>query len=222
MTNRYTTLFFDLDGTLVDSGEGITKCAQHALRHFGIEVSDLNLLRPFVGPPLEDSFKDFYNFSDADAKDAVNVYRDRYFSKGVYEQIPYEGVFDFLRELKKRGYLIVVATSKTQSQAEFVTRELFKEFLSLIDHVFARDEEGTRHTKADVIRFALSSLRITDKTKVLMIGDRKFDIIGAKECGLDAMGVLYGFGNRPEFIASGADYICSDFDDIIYTLDSNT
>ncbi len=218
MTNNYTTLLFDLDGTLVDSGEGITKCAQHALRHFGIEVSDLNLLCPFVGPPLEDSFKDFYDFSDTDAREAVKVYRERYFTKGVYEQKPYEGVFDFLAKLKNRGYRIAIATSKTQFQAEFVTRELFQEFLPLIDSIFASDEEGTRHTKADVIRFALSSMGISDKSKVLMIGDRKFDIIGAKECGLDAMGVLYGFGNRPEFIASGADYICSDFDEILNIL----
>lgn len=218
MTKKYTTLFFDLDGTLVDSGEGITKCAQHALRHFGIEVSNLNLLRPFVGPPLEDSFKDFYDFSDADAREAVEVYRERYFNKGVYEQKPYEGVFDFLAKLKNKGYKIAIATSKTQSQAEFVTQELFKEFRPLIDCVFARDDEGTRHTKADVIRFGLESLATSDKSKVLMIGDRKFDIIGAKECGLDAMGVLYGFGNRPEFIASGADYICSDFDEILNIL----
>lgn len=219
MNYNYTTLFFDLDGTLVDSGEGITKCAQHALRHFGIEVSDLNLLRPFVGPPLEDSFKDFYHFSDADAREAVKVYRERYFTKGVYEQKPYDGVFDFLAQLKKRGFKIVVATSKTQSQAEFVARELFQEFVPLIDSVFARDEQGTRHTKADVIRFALESLAISDKSKVLMIGDRKFDIIGAKECGLDAMGVLYGYGNRQEFIACGADYICSDFDEILNVLE---
>lgn len=215
---KYTTLFFDLDGTLVDSGEGITKCAQYALRHFGIDVEDLNLLRPFVGPPLEDSFKDFYEFSDTDAREAVKVYRERYFTKGVYEQKPYEGVFDFLATLKQRGYAIAIATSKTQHQAEFVTRELFQEFLPYIDHVFARDEEGVRHTKADVIRYGLESMGITDKSKVLMIGDRKFDIAGAKECGLDAMGVLYGFGNRPEFIAAGADYVCEDFDDILNML----
>ena len=83
MNKHYSTLFFDLDGTLVNSGEGITRCAQHALRHFGFEVDDLNELRPFVGPPLEDSFKDFYGLSTEQAHEAVEVYRQRYFSKGV-------------------------------------------------------------------------------------------------------------------------------------------
>lgn len=87
-----------------------------------------------------------------------------------------------------------------------------------LDGTLVDSGEGTRHTKADVIRFGLEALATSDKSKVLMIGDRKFDIIGAKECGLDAMGVLYGFGNRPEFIASGADYICSDFDEILNIL----
>lgn len=215
MNKHYSTLFFDLDGTLVNSGEGITRCAQHALRHFGIEVDHLNELRPFVGPPLEDSFKDFYGLSTEQAHEAVEVYRQRYFSKGVYEQSPYPGVFEFLAEVKRRGYTVAIATSKIEKMANFVVERLFPEFSQLIDHVFARDDEGVRHTKADVIRYGLATLGIEDAKEVLMIGDRKFDIAGAKACGLDSLGLLLGFGDEDELRMAGADYICQDYEDIL-------
>ena len=121
--SNYTTLLFDLDGTLVDSGEGIMKCAQYSLAHFGIEVTDLQTLRPFVGPPLEDSYKMLYGFNDEDAKKAVQIYRERYFSKGWLEQHLYHGVLEFLEELRQRNYVMGIATSKMQIQADKVTRE---------------------------------------------------------------------------------------------------
>lgn len=215
MNRQYTTLFFDLDGTLVNSGEGITRCAQHALRHFGIEVEDLDTLRPFVGPPLEDSFKEFYGLSAEQAQEAVEVYRQRYFSKGVYEQSPYPGVFDFLAEVKRRGYTVAIATSKIEKMANFVVERLFPEFSHYIDHVFARDDEGVRHTKADVIRHGIGCLSIKDTKDILMIGDRNFDIAGAKACGLDSLGLLLGFGDEEELTKAGADYICKDYEDIL-------
>ncbi|MEE0520443.1 MAG: HAD hydrolase-like protein [Bacteroidaceae bacterium] len=218
MQKHYTHLFFDLDGTLVNSGEGITRCAQHALRHFGIDVPDLSSLRPFVGPPLEDSFKDFYGLSEAEAHDAVEVYRQRYFSKGVYEQSPYPGVFDFLAEVKRRGYVIAIATSKIERMATFVVNTLFPEFSKYIDHVFARDDDGVRHTKADVIRHGLATLGTTDTSRVLMIGDRKFDVAGAKSCGIDSIGLLLGFGDEEELRTAGADYVCKDYEDILNIL----
>lgn len=218
MTHKYTTIFFDLDGTLVNSGEGITRCAQYALRHFGINVEDLSALRPFVGPPLEDSFKQFYGLTDSQAEEAVAAYRQRYFSKGVYEQVPYPGVYPFLEEVKRRGYKTAIATSKIEKMANFVVGELFPDLSRYIDYTFARDDEGVRHTKADVIRHGLTTMGITDPCSVLMIGDRKFDIIGAKQCGLHSAGLLLGFGDRPEFEAAGADYICTNYDDLLKLL----
>lgn len=212
----YTTLLFDLDGTLVDSGEGIMKCAQYSLSHFGIEVTDLKTLRPFVGPPLEDSYKDLYGFSDKDAMKAVEIYRERYFRKGWLEQHLYDGVIEFLEELRYRGYVMGIATSKMQIQADKVTKEFG--LSHLFDFIAGRDDNGLLHTKADVINAGLAYQGIEDRSKILMIGDRKFDVQGANECGIDSMGVLYGYGDREELENAGATYICRDFEEILSLL----
>ena len=180
MKQQYTTLLFDLDGTLVDSGEGIMRSAEHALNHFGIEVADYRTLRPFVGPPLEDSFIDFYGFTPEQAAEAVEVYRERHAAIGMYEEELYPGVLDFLREVKRRGYTTAIATSKMRFQADIVVKEIFPELSPYIDDVFGRDDEGLLHTKADVINDGLKQLQITNLHEVLMIGDRRFDIEGAK------------------------------------------
>lgn len=210
---KYKYLLFDLDGTLVDSGEGIMKCAQYALAAFGIEIKDLQTLRPFVGPPLEDSFIDFYGFSKEDAAKAVATYRERYFKKGVYEQELYPMVKEFLSEVRSLDHVMAIATSKTTVQAEFVTKHFgLSEYF---DYVFGRDEAGLLHTKADVINNGLRQMNVTNNAEVLMIGDRKFDIAGAKECNLDSLGVLYGYGDRKEMEQADADYICSSFEEIL-------
>ena len=218
MKQQYTTLLFDLDGTLVDSGEGIMRSAEHALNHFGIEVADYRTLRPFVGPPLEDSFIDFYGFTPEQAAEAVEVYRERHAAIGMYEEELYPGVLDFLREVKRRGYTTAIATSKMRFQADIVVKEIFPELSPYIDKVFGRDDEGLLHTKADVINDGLKQLQITSLHEVLMIGDRRFDIEGAKVCGLDSMGVLFGYGDRPEMEQAGADYICESYDEMLQYL----
>ena len=110
MMKKYHYLFFDLDGTLTDSALGILRTAAYALRHFGIQVDDLGVLHPFVGPPLEDSFKEFYGFTDMQAREAVEIYRGRYEVIGVHENAPYPGVHDCLRTLKAQGFRLVLAT----------------------------------------------------------------------------------------------------------------
>lgn len=213
MNKKYKILLFDLDGTLVDSGEGIMKCAQYSLAYFGINVEDIHTLRPFVGPPLEDSYKMFYGFSDTDAAKAVEVYRERYFKIGWLEQELYPGVMEFLQELRGRGYIMGIATSKMQVQADKVTRHFGLD--QYFDFIFGRDDAGLLHTKADVIKAGLKAQGITDASQILMIGDRKFDIEGAKECGIDSLGVLYGYGDMEEMQIAKADYICKDFNDIL-------
>lgn len=213
MNKKYKILLFDLDGTLVDSGEGIMKCAQYSLEHFGIYVEDIQTLRPFVGPPLEDSYKMFYGFSNEDAAKAVEVYRERYFKIGWLEQNLYPGVKDFLQELRTRGYVMGIATSKMQVQADKVTKHFGLD--QYFDFIFGRDDAGMLHTKADVIRAGLKAQGITDVSQILMIGDRKFDIEGARECGIESMGVLYGYGDLEEMQMAKADYICYDFKGIL-------
>lgn len=213
---KYDVVLFDLDGTLTDSGEGIMKCAQYALAKMGIDIKDHLSLRKFIGPPLEDSFIDFYGFSTEKAHEAVMAYRERYFDIGMYEQQLYEGVNDFLERLKTEGYTVGIATSKMERQARWVVENFHLNVC--INNVYARDDKGTIHTKADVIENALRRLNTTDRSRVLMIGDRKFDIRGATECGLDSAGVLWGYGDEAELKEAGADYICHDFNDILKIL----
>lgn len=194
------------------------RSAQYALEKCGVSVSDYHTLRPFVGPPLEDSFIEFYGFSPEKADLAVEYYRERHSKIGMYEQEMYPGMLDFLREVKRRGYTTAVATSKMQFQADLVVKKIFPEMAPLLDYIFGRDDEGLLHTKADVIRDGLQQMHVTDLTRVLMIGDRRFDIEGAKACGLDSMGVLFGFGDREEMERAGADYICSTYDEMLSML----
>lgn len=213
--SHYTTLLFDLDGTITDSGEGIMRCAQHALGKMGIDIPDYTTLRPFIGPPLEDSFKEFFNMSDVDAAKAVEAYRERYFSTGVYEQQLYEGVEIMLNKLKTKGYRLIIATSKTKQQAEFVVRQFG--LANYFDFIGGRDEEGTLHTKADVIRYILKEMELTAE-ECLMIGDRKFDIEGAQECSIKSIGVMWGYGSREEFEKAGADHIINSIEELTQSL----
>lgn len=216
----YHYLFFDLDGTLTDSAPGILRSAAHALSAFGIQVEDLRELNPFVGPPLEDSFKDFYHFTDEQAEKAVKIYHERYHAIGVHENSPYPGVYECLEELKRRGFCLVVATSKPEKLARVVLHEFHLE--SYFDFVGGRDENGVLHTKADVIRYAVSALGIEDKENIVMIGDRKHDIIGAKEVGIDSIGVLFGYGDKEELEAAGATCIVEDYDRLLDLLGEHT
>lgn len=207
MKKDYTYLFFDLDGTLMKSGEGIMRCAQHALQHFGIHVEHWEELLPFVGPPLEDSFKHFYHFTDEQVKEATHIYGLRYAKLGAFEAVPYPGVFDLLTQLKNAGKILVLATSKKITMTKMVLNHFG--LLPYFHFIGARDDEGTRHTKADVIQYAIKQLHIEDRNEIVMIGDRKFDIIGARETGIDSIGVLYGYGDRKELTEAGATYLAS-------------
>lgn len=213
----FTTLIFDLDGTLTDSGEGIMKCAQYALMKMGIQVEDHTSLRAFVGPPLEDSFKNFFNLSDVQAAQAVSYYRERYFSKGVYEQCLYKGAKEMLQALRKNGYRLAIGTSKMLSQTTYVLDYLgIREYF---DAVGARDEKGVLHTKADVLNALLNRMGMSySKSDCVMIGDRRFDIEGAQLMGIRSIGVLWGYGDERELRSAKADYLARDFNELISIL----
>ncbi|MBP5770120.1 MAG: HAD-IA family hydrolase [Bacteroidaceae bacterium] len=209
-----TTLIFDLDGTLTDSGLGILRCAQYALDHFSIHVDDLNQLRPFVGPPLEDSFIQFYGFTPEQANEAVRVYRERYFTTGVYENEVYPGTHEALSELQHRGFRMGIGSSKNEPMVHKVLHHF--DLARYFDFIAARDEAGIRHTKADVLRHALSTEKIDDTRTALMIGDRFYDIEGAHEVGIPAVGILWGgYATRQEMIDCHADFIADTWDDLL-------
>ncbi|MBQ8292728.1 MAG: HAD-IA family hydrolase [Bacilli bacterium] len=198
-------VFFDLDGTLTDPKVGITGCVAYALEKFGINVENHDDLAIFIGPPLYNSFVDFYGFSDENAKIAIEYYRERYTVTGWKENYVYEGIYEVLDTLKKRGYKLVIATSKPENTTHMILEHF--DLLKYFDFVSGATLDGTRNHKDEVIKHALDSLNITDSHKVMMVGDRKFDILGAKVFGIETIAVEYGYGNLQEFQESNAAYV---------------
>ena len=209
----YNTIFFDLDGTLTDPGIGITNSVAYALSKWNIKVADRSELYKFIGPPLLDSFSEYYGFSEEDSKQAVVYYREYFRSKGIYENEIYPGIVDMLETLKNSGKKIVLATSKPEEFALIILKHF--DLYQYFDFVAGATMDESRSKKADVITYALESCEIIDKTDVIMVGDRKHDVIGAKENGLDCIGVLFGYGDRDELEKAGVKYIAEQVEDIL-------
>jgi phosphoglycolate phosphatase len=204
---KYDFLLFDMDGMLVDTREGILKCAAHALSAFGIEVEDLSSLTKFVGPPLSYSFTEFYGLSPEDAKKAVAIYRERYSKKGQFECYVFDGVPEMLQALLKKGYRLCIATSKLESYAKAMLDRLG--IGCYFEQVIGATPDESISTKDEVIEASLVRMGITDRQRALMIGDRKHDVLGAKKCGLDSFGVYMGCAEESEHEAAGATYIAN-------------
>lgn len=210
---HYDTFFFDLDGTITDSAPGITNSVVYALKKYGIEETDYRKLCRFIGPPLTASFQEYYGFSKEQSLEAVAYYREYYKDKGIFENSVYEGFEEAVKKLKQAGKRLVVATSKPEPFA----RRIMDHFAltPYFDYIAGMELDGGRGTKAEVIRYALNVCGLQDKDKVLMVGDREHDVLGAREAGIDCLGVLYGFGTRAELEKAGADYIIETIDEIL-------
>jgi len=209
----YKYILFDLDGTLTDPGIGITNSVMYALNKFGIEVDDRASLYKFIGPPLLESFQKFYGFSKEESELGLKYYREYFKPKGLYENEVYEGIETLLLELKKSEKKLIVATSKPEEFAIEILRHFHLD--DYFDYVAGASMDQKRAKKADVITYALECFGITDKSSVVMIGDREHDILGAKENGLKSIGVLYGYGDYEELSGAGADYIVENPEDIL-------
>ncbi|MBQ3509796.1 MAG: HAD hydrolase-like protein [Peptococcaceae bacterium] len=205
-------LLFDLDGTLTNPQEGITKCVQHALKAFQIDEPDLEKLIPFIGPPLIQSFMDFYGFTEDQARQAVAVYRERFGTVGLFENFPYPGIQEMLKQLQAQGKMLAVASSKP---GVYVHRILEKfELAQYFQVIEGSNLDGTRVDKKEVIAEVLAQLGNPSSDQLLMIGDRKFDVIGAREMGFGCVGVRFGFAAPGELEESGALYIAETVDDL--------
>lgn len=201
-------LLFDLDGTLTDPKQGITKCVQYALEHFGIEEPDLDKLEPFIGPPLTDSFMEFYGFDEAKAAEAVEKYRERFKDTGIFENEIYPGVPDMLRKLKGNGKKLAITSSKPTVFVERILEHF--EIRRYFDVVVGSELDGTRVEKKEVIEEALRQLlgdREIKHDEVVIIGDRKFDIEGGQAHDITTVAVSYGYGPMEELKEAKADYI---------------
>ena len=210
---KYRYCLFDLDGTLTDPGVGITDSVMYALKKFDIDVKDRSELYPFIGPPLDYSFKTYFGFTDEQAVLAIKYYREFFSTKGLYENEVYEGIPGMLEELNKRGVTVALATSKPY---EFSV-EILRHFglSGYFDHVGAATMDGRISKKEDVISNLLGQLNYEDKASVLMVGDRYHDIEGAKANGLHSAGVLWGYGTEEELQKAGAEYLFAKPDDIL-------
>ena len=207
----YDWLLFDLDGTLTDPFEGITRSVEYALNAFGIEVEDRRVLAPFIGPPLVESLTERYGFTMEDAVAAVAKYREYFAVKGLYENELFEGIPELLSDCRKAGYKISMATSKPTHYARIIAEHF--DIARYFDAIHGSSLDGTRITKSSVVAEAVQEEHL-DPSRVLMIGDRRHDVEGAGKHGIRTVGVLYGYGSREEHEAAGAAYIVNDLDEL--------
>ncbi len=211
MSKDYKYILFDLDGTLTDPKEGITKSFQYALRHFGIE-EDLVNLEKFIGPPLHDSFRDDYNFSEEEVEEAVTKFREYFSQNGIFENKIFSGVKEVLEYLHSNNKRILLATSKPTIFAEKILKHF--EIDKYFEYIGGSNLDGSRSEKNEVINHVLEACKVSSMEDVIMIGDRKYDVIGAKKIGVDSIGVLYGYGDLEELQEVNPTYIIKNIEEL--------
>jgi phosphoglycolate phosphatase len=218
----YRYLLFDLDGTLTDSAEGIIKCVQYAAKKMGAEYKSAEELRVFVGPPLSESFKVVYGFSEEETRQAIVYYRERFQPIGMYENAVYPGIPELLECMKVHGKINLIASSKPEAFVKTILEHF--DIAKYFDVIVGASMDESRNTKEAVIEEALSQLKNTDRygqyspDKCVMIGDRKYDICGAKYFGLRNIGVSYGFAPEGELKEAGADVIVDTVEELTQML----
>lgn len=221
----YHYILFDLDGTLTDPKQGITGCVQYALRKLGMEPPDADALEPFIGPPLMDSFREFCGFDEETGAKAVAYYRERYAVDGLFENEAYPGIVQMLARLQAAGCHLAVASSKPEV---FVKKILERfEMLPYFEVAVGSELDGSRVRKEEVVAEALRQLLGEDalmqdasgrKADVAMVGDRKFDVQGARMFGLTSIAVTYGYAAEGELEEAGADEIVDSVEELEYRL----
>lgn len=198
----YRTVFFDLDGTITESGIGITRSVAYALRKYGIKEQDQKKLDLFIGPPLIDSFMKHYGFTKEQATEAVAHYREYYAVTGIFENRVYDGVREMLQALCDAGIRCVLATSKPEHYAVQILEHF--DLLPMFSLAAGATMDETRTNKADVLAYAIKKAGCQPDGTCVMVGDREHDVLGARQNGLDCIGVLYGYGSREELTNAGA------------------
>ena len=203
-------IFFDLDGTLTDSGEGIINCATLALEHYGLPVPSREEMRVFVGPPLDQTLIKFGVPADQ-VTEAIAVFRSRYSTIGKFENFPYPGIREVLETLKAQGHRLFIATSKPEQMAVEIVEKF--DLAQYFEKVCGATFDGTRSHKADVIAYLLEQVGDTGKT--IMVGDTEFDVIGAAAHGIPTVGVSWGYGEVADMEKAGAIAIANTMDELV-------
>ena len=203
---RYDYVIFDFDGTVVDTGEGILKSLQYAFKAQGHDVPDLSDLKKFIGPPIHYSFTTYYGISEDEVQNYIRSYRERYRAKGIFECHIYDGMSETLAELKKSGVKLGIASSKPTTLIYDVMEHLG--ITEYFDAVTGTAFDDSNHAgKADLVLQSMKKLGAEDKSRVLMVGDRCYDIDGAAGAGVDSCAVIFGYGSREEFLEHNATHI---------------
>lgn len=203
-------VFFDLDGTLTDSGEGIMNCATLALNHFGLPVPSRQEMRIFVGPPLDQTFIRFGVPADQ-TDEAIRVFRSRYMTVGKFENFPYPGIREMLESLQAQGHRLFVATSKPEVLANEVLSHF--DLSKFFEKICGATLDGSRSHKEDVIRYLLA--QVTDVSDVIMVGDTAYDVIGATAHSIPCIGVSWGYGTQEDMKNAGAAAIAQTPEEVI-------
>lgn len=199
-------VLFDLDGTLINSQEGITKGVQYALREqMGIEEPDLESLRCFIGPPLALMFDQRYHIPPEQIEPTVSKYREYYDVTGMYECVLYPGVREILQHLHEKGYTIGLASSKPEQSCEGILKHL--DIAKYFDYIVGASMGPERREKVLVLQEAFRRMEVSDYRDVVLVGDTKYDAIGASKAGIACIGVTFGFGTREELFAAGAEAV---------------
>ena len=219
-------VLFDLDGTIINSEEGITKCVQYALKAYGIDEPDRTKLLCFIGPPLEPVFREKYGMTGEEAWQSVKKYRERFNEKGIFECCLYEHVKDVIINLKKRGYVVALASSKP----EIACRRIIEHFklTAYFDMIVGSALDGSISTKEEVLLELCRRLETGNgeslkfaSEELCLIGDTKYDAIGAKAVGIRCIGVSYGFGTKEELTAAGAEIVFDDIREVENYIENN-
>ncbi|MFJ8257399.1 HAD family hydrolase [Peribacillus asahii] len=209
---KYQVILFDLDGTLSDPKIGITKSVQYALQKMGIDEPDIDKLECFIGPPLKVSFTEYYDFNEGNTQRAIDYYRERFKDKGMFENKLYSNISLLLKSLKEQQYTLVVATSKPTVFSEQILK--YFNIDQYFDFVVGSNLDGTRTAKTEIIQYILDKYNKYKLDDFIMIGDRKYDMIGAKNTGIDSIGVTYGYGSFEELSDSHPTHIVNSVEEI--------
>ena len=210
--NEKKYVLFDMDGTLFDTSEGIKMCYNCGLEHFGIHTKDDSELDRVIGPSLYDSYREFYGLEGDDLKEAIRIYRDLYSKEGIYKVRMYDGIENMLREIRKNGHIIGLATTKPLVMASMILE--FSGLKQYFDVTCGANLDGSLSDKRELINKCMELSGFSDKNRVFMVGDRFYDIMGAKEAGVHSVGVTYGFGSLEELTEVGSEFIVNSPDDV--------
>ena len=213
MNKKYKTILFDLDGTLIDSKPGILTSIRKTLNHYNIPYTE-EVINQMIGPPFRVSMRELLGIQDTDLIEQLIEYYRAHYKAGAWRDCSiYKGVVDMLSSIRDMGYTLGLATSKPLQYTTIIMDEL--DLSKYFDYVGGATGDSTTEAKTDVINNTLSKLNVTDLDGVLMIGDRLYDIVGAKASGVDSMGILWGYGDREEHQKHGADYIVSTPNEVV-------